>query len=108
MSYKSLNINSSFTAANVGENTKARIRMKDGVLQIRFTDRTSLVNLPKTEQVANLSVKGNGRRLGLRSEYSAHLEAGSKVALVDPKYGWFTVVPVAAGDASVAASISAS
>jgi len=106
MSYKNLNINSATTAALVGSADKARVRLKDGSLQIRFTDRTSLVNLPKTEQVVNISAKGNGRRLGLRSAFGETLEAGSKVALVYVKYGWYSVVPAIDGLA-VAASVSA-
>lgn len=106
MSYMNLNINSATTAALVGTATKARLRLRDGRLQIRFTDRTSLVNLPKTEQVANLSVKGNGRRLGLRSNFAESLEAGSKIALVGAKYGWYDVLP-ATDETPVAASVSA-
>lgn len=104
MSYKNLNINAAATLALVGSATKARIRMRGETLQIRFTDRTSLVNLPKDEQVANLSVKGNGRRLGLRSAFAGHLEAGSKVALANPKYGWYDVVP---STENIAASVTA-
>lgn len=106
MSYKNLNINSATTAALVGTATKARIRLRDGVLQVRFTDRTSLVNLPKDEQVANLSVKGNGRRLGLRSAFGSVIEAGTKVSLVGAKYGWFNVVPTN-DTATIAASVTA-
>lgn len=104
MSYKNLNINAATTQALVGSATKVRIRMKGDTLQIRFTDRTSLVNLPKDEQVATLSVKGSGRRVGLRSAFAAHLEAGSKVALSDPKYGWYNVVP---STENIAASVTA-
>ncbi len=106
MSYKNLNINSATTAALVGTATKARIRLREGVLQVRFTDRTSLVNLPKDEQVANLSVKGNGRRLGLRSAFGSVIEAGTKVALISAKYGWYNVVPTQ-DNSTIAASVTA-
>jgi len=103
--YKNVNINAATTAALIGENTKARVRVIDGSVQVRFSNRTSLVNLPKTEVVRDLYVKGNGRRLGLPSEFAAPLEVGTKVALVPGKYGWFTVSP--AGNDNVAASVSA-
>ncbi len=105
MSYKNVNINAAATQAIVGENTKARVRIKDGVTQVRFTDRTSLVNLPDDEAVVDLYVKGNGRRLGLRSAMSGALEAGTKVALEYVKYGWYALVP--ATDGNVAASVTA-
>lgn len=105
MSYKNVNINAAATQAIVGENTKARVRIKDGVTQVRFTDRTSLVNLPDDEAVIDLYVKGNGRRLGLRSAMSGALEAGTKVALEYVKYGWYALVP--ATDSNVAASVTA-
>lgn len=105
MSYKNVTINAAATQAIVGSATKARVRVKDGQTQVRFTDRVSLVNLPDDEAVIDLYVKGNSRRLGLRSALSGALEAGTKVALEYVKYGWYALVP--AGEGNVAASVSA-
>lgn len=102
--YKNVNINAAATAAIVGDNTKARVRTKDGQVQVRFTGRTSLVNLPDDEAVVDLYVKGSGRRLGLRSALSEALEVGTKVALQYVKYGWYALVP--ATDGNVAASVT--
>lgn len=107
--YKNVNLNAATTAAVIGENTKARVRVNGGVLQFRFSNRTSLVNLPKDEIVRDLYVKGSGRRIGLPSAFAGHpdLEVGSKVVLVPAKYGWYSVQPLTNDNAAVAGSVSA-
>jgi hypothetical protein len=90
--FKKINFNSAISNARIGGATKARVRVQDGQIQVRFTDRTSLVNLPKTEEVRNVGVKGSGRVLGLPTKFADVLpEPGTQVALVPGKYGWFTL-----------------
>jgi hypothetical protein len=101
-----VNFIASVSANVIGAATKARVRVRDEQVQVRFTDRTSTVNMPKTELLRDLGVKGAGRRLGLPSEIAEHLpEAGTAVKLVPAKYGWFNLA-VAADAAEKAASIS--
>lgn len=104
MSYRNLTIGAAATTALIGTSTKARVRLKDGRVQVRFTERTSLVNLPKDEIVKDLYVKSNSRRIGLPTAFGAVLEPG-KIALEPGKYGWFSVVP-AADAATAAGSVS--
>lgn len=104
--YKTVNFIASVTANVIGTSTKARVRVVDNQIQVRFTDRTSTVNMPKTELLRDLGVKGAGRRLGLPSEVAEHLpEPGTAVKLVPAKYGWFNLA-VANDNLEKAASIS--
>jgi hypothetical protein len=89
--YKVINFNTEATNSKIGPNTKARITVKDGQVMIRFTDRESAANLSKDQLLKNLSVKGNGRRIGLPSAFSENLKVGESIALVPAKYGWFRV-----------------
>lgn len=100
--FKNLTLYAATSAALVGESTKARLRIKDGALQVRFSNRTSLVNLPKDEEVRDIGVKGSGRRIGLPTAFNDNLELDGKVALIPAKYGWFTV---AAATENVAGSV---
>jgi hypothetical protein len=109
--YKNFNIGAAATTSIIGENTKARVRVQDGLVQIRPTERASTINMPKTEMLRNITVKGNGRRIGLPSEIADLIPTGAKVALTPGKYGWFTIAPVdaviAAGSpAAVAGSVT--
>jgi hypothetical protein len=89
---KTLYIGSDATKNLVGDNTKARVRVgADGRTQIRFTNRTSLVNMPDDEKVVDLAVKGGGRRISLAGDLAGTLQAGDKIALTYVKYGWYTV-----------------
>lgn len=105
--YKNVNFLAATTASVIGSATKARVRVNDGRVQVRFTDRTSTVNMPKSEILLNLGVKGAGRRLGLKSEFADILPApGTPLVLTEPKYGWYTLAAAAdtaAKDASVSA-----
>lgn len=106
--YKNVNINSAATAAVIAGALVARVRVQDGHVQIRPTNRTNLSNLPKGEMLRKIGAKGSGSRIGLPSEIAEFLpEVGSKIALVDPKYGWYRIAAVDAGADNVAASISA-
>jgi len=103
--YKTVNFRAGFSASTIGTATRARIRVIGEQVQVRFTDRTSTVNMPKGEMLRDLGVKGSGRRLGLPSEIGAILpDAGTPVALIAGKYGWFTVetaMDAGAADASI-------
>ena len=84
--YKNVNFLAGVSASVIGTATKARVRVLDGSVQVRFTDRTSTVNMPKTEMLRDLGVKGSGRRLGLPSEIASNLpDAGTAVSLVPGK-----------------------
>lgn len=104
--YKTVNFVAAVSTNVIGTATKARVRIADGQVQVRFTDRTSTVNMPKTELLRDLGVKGSGRRLGLPTEIADTLpEAGTAVKLVPGKYGWFTL-SATTDSAEKAASIS--
>lgn len=105
--YKNVSFLAATSASIIGSATKARVRVADGQVQVRFTDRTSTINMPKTEMLRDLGVKGSGRRLGLPSEIASNLPApGTPLALIPGKYGWFTLA-AAADAAQKAASVSA-
>jgi hypothetical protein len=97
--YKNLGINAAFTTA-VASATVARIKFSDEKgLQVLFTNRTNTSNLPKGENLVDIKVKGNGRRIGLKSEIADRLPAvGTGVKLVAGKYNWFTIVAADDGD----------
>ena len=95
--YKNLNIGAAASALIVGAATVARVRVQDGAIQMRFTTRTNLSNLPKGEQLRNVGVKGSGRRVGLPSELADLLVTGDQFVLVPGKYGWNTVAPMTDG-----------
>ena len=94
MAYKILNFNVAATSAKIGTATKARMKVVEGELMIRFTDRTNDANLSDDQLLKDLGVKGAGRRVGVTSAFSEMLEAGDCFSLERGKYGWFRVVPV--------------
>ena len=105
--YKNVNFLAAASTSVIGSATKARVRINEGKVQVRFTDRVSLVNLPKGEEVINLGVKGSGRRLGLKSDIADNLQApGTGLTLTQAKYGWFTLAALTDGEVK-AASVSA-
>ena len=102
MAYKILNFNAAATASKIGQATKARMKVVEGTLMIRFTDRTNDANLGDDQLLKDLGVKGAGRRVGVTSAFSEGLEIGGAVSLERSKYGWFRVVQ---GDAATLAGI---
>ena len=93
--YKKINFGAAASASVIGSATKARVRVRDEQVQVRFTDRASTVNLDKSELLQDVGVKGSGRRLGLPSVMADRLpEPGTQVELVPGKYGWFTIATV--------------
>jgi len=105
--YKNVTFLAVASATVIGSATKARVRVQDGAVQVRFTDRTSTINMPKDEMLRDLGVKGSGRRLGLPTAIADSLpEAGTALELVPGKYGWFTLAALSEG-ATKSASVSA-
>lgn len=97
MSAKSvtLNLNSAFSTlalAALASASKVRVReTADGAIQLRPTDRTSAVNLPKGETLRSLSTKSGSTT----KRFSANLnvEPGTNLRAEAGKYGWFTLRP---------------
>lgn len=103
-----LNLNvAALTALN--GNTKVRVRVKDGVLQMRPTDRVLASNLPEGETLRTVSYKRSGDKVegakfGLPG---ATLEKGARYEVVAGKYGWLSLVPAASvARGTPAASVS--
>ncbi len=69
--------------------TKVRIRTMEGMLQLRPTNRTSMVNLPKDEQVMPLSINVACGSFTMNSD----IESGMKFILTRGTYGWFNTTP---------------
>lgn len=95
MAYKTLNFSTAFAKDTIGEAPRARVRVHNDEVQIRFTDRKSPINLPKGEMLRQLTAKGNSKRVGLPSEIADRLPSYPKFKLMPAKYGWFAVVPTA-------------
>jgi hypothetical protein len=105
MAGKVLNFTTGATSSKIGDKPKVRIRVKDDVVQLRFTDRASTVNLDKTEILKDLGVKNNARRVGLPADIADRFENGTGFALENPKYGWYSLVPTeVAPDAKLTAA----
>jgi hypothetical protein len=106
--YKRVNFTVAATSTVIGQATKARVRVKDGQVQVRFTDRTSTINMPKDEMLIDLGVKGSGRRLSVPAMIAQFLpNTGTAVVLVPAKYGWMTVEKQGDAGGERSASISA-
>ena len=83
--------------------TKVRMRIVDGVVQFRPTDRVTTNPLPEGEELRFVSRQGNSGRFSLSKKSMEHLKPG-KVAFVSDKYGWYSLVDdenVIAGSRSV-------
>jgi len=92
---KRINFNTAVTSGKIGQATKARVTVKEGRVMIRFTDRASAANLGKDQLLKDLEAKGNARRLGLPNAFADFLpEPGSKLALIEAKYGWYALAPM--------------
>ena len=81
--------------ASLNGNTKLRVRVKDGVLQVRPTDRVLASNLPEGEMLRTVSFKrkadgeARGAVFGLPG---FEAEKGTKYEVVAGKYGWLSLV----------------
>lgn len=80
--------------------TKVRMRIVDGVVQFRPTDRVTQAPLPEGEELRFISRQGNSGRFSLSKKSLEHLPAG-KVAFVADKYGWYSM---AYDEATIASS----
>lgn len=89
-----LNLNVAALAA-LGDNTKLRVRVKDGVLQVRPTGRVLASNLPEGEMLRTVSFKRKGERVegAVFGLPGIELEKGARYEVVAGKYGWQSLVP---------------
>jgi hypothetical protein len=92
---KTVNLNKNASAL-MGEATKVRIRVLDGTLQVRPTDRKSAVGLPKGEMLAELRIKKQAvraLRFTIPSEVAeaANVGDGLQFLTVTGKHGWIAL-----------------
>lgn len=91
MAYVTMNLNAAATAQLAGA-PKLRVRVQDGMVQVRPTDRVSAVNLPKGETLRAVTRKNASTvKFGLGG---TELAPGTRLAVVPAKYGWFTLQAV--------------
>lgn len=95
MANKTVNLNKNATAL-MGSATKVRVRINEGVLQVRPTDRKSAVGLPKGEILVDLREKKQAVR-SLRFTIPAEVAEAGMVAegvqflTVTGKHGWIAL-----------------
>lgn len=95
-----MNLNAAATQLTKGA-TKVRTKVENGVLMIKPTDRVCGKALPKGEKLVALSRKNSSTvKFGLRGDFAETLAFGDRLALVEAKHGWFTLVKDS-GDATV-------
>jgi hypothetical protein len=94
----------SFALALLGGAPKVRVRVKDGVLQVRPGDRANVASLPKSEDVRELKIKMEGDKakgasvnlkITDRLVGTESLEVGAAFQVVEAKYGWLSLAQVA-------------
>ena len=87
-----VNLNKNASAL-CGDNTKVRIRMVDGEVQILPTNRAKGNNLPKGEQLIDLRVKKQAvRALRFNLPKEMELALGSMFRTEVRKHGWIALV----------------
>ncbi len=88
-------INISASAARSFEGaTKLRVRMVNGMVQVRPTDRIQGKYLPEGECLQTISYKRKGETVsGAVISNKLALEQGSEYTVVAAKYGWLALVP---------------
>jgi hypothetical protein len=102
-----LNLNAAATQVFVKDATKVRVKMEDGILMIKPTDRVCGKALPKGEKLLKLTRKDvSSVKFSLRGFDGLNLVAGQKVGLVDAKRGWLALSPSLDGVAAVRVSNS--
>lgn len=95
-----LNLNAFATHLMNGA-SKVRVKVSDGQLMFKPTDRVCGKALPKGEKLVALSRKNASTvKFGLRGDYAETLAFGDRLALVEAKHGWFTLAKDS-GDATV-------
>jgi hypothetical protein len=86
-----LNLNAAATQMMKGF-PKVRIKMEDGVLLIKPTDRVCGKNLPKGEKLLKLSRKNSATvKFGIRGFDGVALAFGQQVGLAVVKHGWLAL-----------------
>ena len=72
-----------------GTNAKARVKVENGTIFVRPSNRVSPVNLPKGEFLAPVETMANNRgRFVMRTNIP---DAGTKYSFVPNKFGWFAL-----------------
>lgn len=82
----------------IGSNIQVRVRNKDGVMQVRPSARVISTNLPEGETMRKLGFKredGKIRGASVTVTDIEGLEVGQAYKLIDAKYGWLALAPVA-------------
>ena len=92
---KTVNLNKNASAL-MGDNKKVRVRVQDGVLQIRATDRKSATGLPKGELLIDLREKKQAVRslrftLPAEVAEAAMIQSGVQFLTVTGKHGWISL-----------------
>jgi len=90
-------------SAMIGENTKVRIRLVDGALQMLPTNRVKSINLPKGETLVDLRVKKgavNTFRFTLPKEME--LQVSMMHRAVRGKHGWIALEAMSAEERAAA------
>jgi hypothetical protein len=92
---KTVNLNKNASAL-MGTATKVRIRVLDGTLQVRPTDRKSAVGLPKGELLADLRLKKQAvraLRFTIPSEVADAAGIGTNIQFLTEtgKHGWIAL-----------------
>jgi hypothetical protein len=93
---KLLNFNTVALNEVIENNEKIRVRVKDGVLQVRPTTRISGAPLPELDELLSVKVRmedGRARGASVNVE-SFEVEHGQAYKLVKSTYGWHTLVAV--------------
>jgi ferric-dicitrate binding protein FerR (iron transport regulator) len=95
MANRTVNLNKNATVL-MGENTKVRVRVKEGVLQIRPTGRQTAVALPKGEVLIDLRDKKQAVRslrftLPHEVAEAVALPVGAQFLTVAAKHGWLSL-----------------
>ena len=102
-----LNFNAAATQVFVKDATKVRVKMEDGILLIKPTNRVCGKALPKGEKLLKLSRKNSSTvKFSLRGFDGLNLVAGQKVGFVDAKRGWLALDNALDGVAAVRVSNS--
>jgi len=86
-----LNLNAAATLSMKGA-AKVRVKVENGLLLIKPTDRVEGKNLPKGEKLVKLSQKNSSTvKFGLRGDYASALTFGAQMGIAPVKHGWFVL-----------------
>jgi hypothetical protein len=86
-----LNLNASATLMMQGAQ-KVRVKVEDGLLMIKPTDRVCGKALPKGEKLVKLSRKNSSTvKFGLRGDYAEVLAFGTSMGVAPAKHGWMVL-----------------